>query len=75
MTDTYAASGAPVMAVLLLLPALTGVLLLVAGRRADRGAGTLAVLATSAALVLRQSSPRPVPTWRCRFSASCRAAT
>jgi NADH-quinone oxidoreductase subunit L len=52
MTDTYAASGAPVMAVLLLLPALTGVLLLVAGRRADRGAGTLAVLATSAALVL-----------------------
>ncbi|MFP5369806.1 MAG: NADH-quinone oxidoreductase subunit L, partial [Actinomycetes bacterium] len=44
--------GAPALGALVLLPAVLGVLLLVVGRRADRAAGSVAVLATVGALQL-----------------------
>jgi NADH-quinone oxidoreductase subunit L len=51
MNGTTTADGA-LLGLLVLVPALVGVVLLVTGRRADRAAGPLAVLTTVAALVL-----------------------
>lgn len=52
MSGTSTDGGAAVLAVLVGLPALAGVVLLLTGRRADRVAGPLAVLTTTAALAL-----------------------
>ena len=51
MNGTTTADGV-LLGLLVLVPALVGVVLLVTGRRADRAAGPLAVLTTAAALVL-----------------------
>lgn len=45
-------TGPAALGALVLLPAVTGVLLLVTGRRADRAAGPLALVSTSGALLL-----------------------
>jgi NADH-quinone oxidoreductase subunit L len=52
MSVTGAELGRPAIGLLLLLPALVGALLLIVGRRADRSAGVLAIVATAGTLVL-----------------------
>ena len=52
MSAAGAELGRPAMGLLVLLPALIGALLLIVGRRADRSAGVVAMVATAGTLVL-----------------------